>query len=141
MDIPIKMDEGLKEISAAHEGEWFDLRSAEDVVMLPGEYHEINLGVAMALPDGYEAIIAPRSHTFEKWGIIMTSGIGVIDNLHRGDGDVWKFPAFAFKVARIHKNDRICQFRIQKAQPEVNLVRVNSLGYPDRGGFGSTGDK
>lgn len=39
----------------------------------------------------------------------------------------------------IHKNDRICQFRIQKIQPEADIVYVSELGNKDRNGIGSTG--
>lgn len=57
--------------------EWIDLRSAETVTMEPGEFRIISLGVAMELPEGYEAHIAPRSSTFKKFGIIQTNSIGM----------------------------------------------------------------
>ena len=47
--------------------DWIDLRAAEDVVLKKGEFKLINLGVSMKLPEGYEAIIAPRSSTFKNF--------------------------------------------------------------------------
>lgn len=67
----------LKPITQAHDGEWFDLRSAEDVELKKDEFKLIDLGVSIALPEGYEAILAPRSSTFKNWGIIQTNGIGM----------------------------------------------------------------
>lgn len=131
--------EGLKPIVQAHEGEWIDLRSAIDIEMEAGEYKKIPLGVAIQLPDGYEAIVAARSSTFAKWGIIAANGIGVIDNLYCGENDEWSFPAIALRKTHIHKNDRICQFRIIYQQPSFDMETVKKLGNADRGGFGSTG--
>ena len=53
--------------------------------------------------------------------------------------DIWKFPAYATKHTIIHKNDRICQFRIVEKQPKIEFDIVNKLEDNDRGGFGSTG--
>ena len=120
-------------------GDWVDLRAAEDIHLEKGQYYMIPLGVAMELPAGYEAIVAPRSSTFKHFGILMTNSIGVIDESYCGDGDEWHFPAFATRAAYIKKNDRICQFRIIEHQPAVCFETVLELGNGDRGGFGSTG--
>lgn len=126
----------LKSIS---KGDWIDLRAAEDVHLEKGQYYMIPLGVAMELPAGYEAIVAPRSSTFKHFGILMTNSIGTIDESYCGDGDEWHFPAFATRAAYIKKNDRICQFRIIEHQPAVRFETVLELGHDNRGGFGSTG--
>lgn len=131
--------DGLKPIEAAHNGEWIDLRCAEDIELEIGEYKKIPLGVAIELPEGYEAILAARSSTYSKWGIFMSGSIGVIDNLYCGDDDEWTFPAIAFRKTKIHKNDRICQFRIIKQQPDITPIIVRTLGNKNRGGLGSTG--
>ena len=60
--------------------DWIDLRSAEEVVMAAGEFTMIPLGVAMQLPEGYEAHIVPRSSTYKNFGIIQTNHTGVVDN-------------------------------------------------------------
>ena len=120
-------------------GDWIDLRSAEDVEMKQWEYRRISLGVSMKLPEGYEAHVSARSSTFSKFGIMITNGIGIIDNSYSGDNDIWQFPALAVRDTIIHKGDRIAQFRIVKKQPEFELVEVDHLEGPNRGGFGSTG--
>jgi dUTP pyrophosphatase len=99
----------------------------------------IPLGVAMELPMGYEALVAPRSSTFNKYGIILVNSIGVIDESYHGDGDEWHFLAYAICDTYIPKNERICQFRIIEHQPDVEMVEVETLGNADRGGIGSTG--
>lgn len=140
MELKIKyLVDGLRPIDQAHQGELFDLRAAEDVELDAGEYKKIRLGIAMELPDGYEAHIYPRSSTFEKWGIIMTNSVGIIDNSYSGPNDEWQCPVFALRRTKIHKNDRICQMRLIYQQPEVNVRVVHELSNPDRGGFGSTG--
>lgn len=140
LDIKIRyLETGLVEIKMTEIGDWIDLRSAETVCLYKGEKALLRLGVAMKLPDGYEAILAPRSSTFKNYGIIQTNGIGIIDSTYCGNNDEWMMPVLATREIMIHKNDRICQFRIQKKQPTIKFVVVDKLGDEDRGGFGSTG--
>ena len=119
--------------------DWIDLRAAENVTLKKGDFKLISLGVAMALPEGYEAHLVPRSSTFKNFGVIRANSVGIIDNSYCGDNDVWCFPAFAVRDTEIHVNDRICQFRIVKNQPAVRFDEVTFLEGNDRGGFGSTG--
>ena len=121
--------------------DFIDLRSAEDVEIKAGEFKLISLGVSMELPKGYEAHIVPRSSTFKTWGIIQTNSMGVIDESYRSDSDIWKMPVYATRDTIIHKNDRICQFRIIDNQPKIEFEEVEHLEGVDRGGFGSTGVK
>jgi len=123
------------------QGDWIDLRAAEETKMQAGEFRLISLGVSMRLPEGYEAHIVPRSSTFKKWGVLQANSLGVIDESYCGDGDIWYFPALAMRDTVIHKGDRICQFRIVKKMPEVEMETVSFLSAPDRGGIGSTGEK
>ena len=62
--------------------DWIDLRCAskEDIVLKAGEFKLIPLGVAMELPEGYEAHVVPRSSTFKNFGINQTISVGIIDN-------------------------------------------------------------
>lgn len=129
---PIRYIEGSK-------SDWYDLRCAEDVEMKAGEFRLIKLGIGMQLPKGYEAIVSPRSSTFKNFGIIQANSIGVIDESYCGDNDQWMFPAIALRDTVIHKNDRICQFRILAHQPEHIVTTVTKLSDTDRGGLGSTG--
>jgi dUTP pyrophosphatase len=119
--------------------DWIDLRAAEDVVLKQGEFKLIKLGVSMQLPVGYEAVIVPRSSTYKNFGIIQTNHMGVVDETYCGDNDIWMMPALAMRDTQIHVNDRICQFRIQKHQPQIQFEEVDVLGNADRGGIGSTG--
>lgn len=119
--------------------DWIDLRAAEDVELKQGEFKLIPLGVAMQLPEGYEAHVVPRSSTFKNYGVIQTNHMGVIDYTYSGDNDQWFWPALAMRDTQIHVNDRICQFRIMKNQPAIEFEEVDKLSDVDRGGFGSTG--
>ncbi|MBR1979703.1 dUTP diphosphatase [Candidatus Proelusimicrobium excrementi] len=120
-------------------GDWIDLRAAKSVVLKAGEYQLIPLGIAMELPEGYEAIVAPRSSTFKRGGILLANSIGIIDESYKGDNDEWHFPALAIRDTTIMVNERICQFRIVEHQPEIEFEVVSSLGNENRGGLGSTG--
>ena len=137
--IRIKYLRGVKKIERFNIGDWIDLRAAEDVCLNAGEFKLIPLGVAMELPKGYEALVAPRSSTFKKLDILLANSIGIIDESYKGDNDEWHFPAYAVKDTTIHKDERICQFRIIQHQPLIHLVEVDHLGNEDRGGIGSTG--
>jgi len=129
----------LERIEKLEVGDWIDLRAAEDVTLKQGEFALIPLGVAMELPRGYEAHIAPRSSTFKYWGIIQVNSVGVIDESFNGNNDEWKLPVLAMRDTEIKKGDRITQFRIMRKMPKVEFVEVESLGNSDRGGFGHTG--
>lgn len=138
-DIKVKYFTDIEPLQQIEGGDWIDLRAAEDVEMKAGDFRLIPLGVAMELPEGYEAHAVPRSSTFKKWGVIQTNHMGVLDHSYKGDNDQWMFPALAMRDTVIHKNDRICQFRIVENQPNLNFITVDHLENPDRGGFGSTG--
>lgn len=159
-------------------GDWIDLCTAEDITLrvphakmlhkkknteennterfrdVVFTYTLIDLGVAMQLPEGFEAILAPRSSTFKKYGILQTNCIGIIDESYCGDEDIWKMPVLATRNITIPKGTRIAQFRIQLSQKAtikqklkwllskgIKLKPVTSLSNKVRGGFGSTGDK
>lgn len=122
--------------------DWIDLRAAEEVELKKGDFKLINLGVSICIPDGYEMIIAPRSSTFKKWGIIQTNSIGVIDESYgkNTSNDVLMMPVLAMRDTKININDRICQFRIIKHQPVLEFIERPIITEGEsRGGFGSTG--
>ena len=139
MDIKVKYFTDIEPIEQKENGDWIDLRAAENVELYPGDTYLIPLGVAMELPRGYEAHVVPRSSTFKTWGILQTNSMGVIDCSYCGDGDQWKMPVMATEYTFIKKGDRICQFRIVENQPKLNFISVEHLDGNDRGGFGSTG--
>ena len=119
--------------------DWIDLRAAEEAELKKGEFRLIRLGVAMQLPEGYEAHVVPRSSTIKNFGVIQANHMGVIDGSYCGDNDEWRFPALAVRDTVIHVNDRICQFRIMKNQPALVFEETDHLEGEDLGGFGSTG--
>ena len=150
-------------------GEWVDLCAAKECVLqapqagtlkghdvkhrdVVSEVTYIPLGVAMKLPDGYEAIIASRSSAAKKIGVMLANGIGIVDNAYQGDEDQWMYPAISLRKTSIAQNTRLCQFRIQLSQKAtlwqkiqwlltsgIELVEVDSLGGENRFGLGSTG--
>ncbi|MCC9021671.1 dUTP diphosphatase [Bacillus nakamurai] len=142
LQIKIKYaDDTQIRISKIEQGDWIDLRAAEDVTIKKDEFKLVPLGVAMELPEGYEAHVVPRSSTYKHFGVIQTNSMGVIDESYKGDNDFWFFPAYALRDTEITKGDRICQFRVIKKMPQVELIEVEHLGNDDRGGLGSTGTK
>ncbi len=140
LDIKVRYLENAHELEKIEQGDWIDMYLYEDVSLKAGDFALLNLGVSMALPQGYEAILAPRSSTFKKYGILQANSIGVIDNSYCGDNDIWRLAAYATRDINIPKDTRLCQFRVQAKQPAINFISVDSLGNEDRGGFGSTGD-
>ena len=134
-------DEELERIQKISIGDWIDLRAAQDITLNMGELANIPLGIAMELPKGYEAWLTSRSSMARKFGIVHIDDLGVIDGSYCGDNDEWKLPVIAIRNTTIHKNDRICQFRIHEVMPEVEIEEVTTLGNPDRGGLGSTGTR
>ena len=139
-EIKIKYhNNSIVKIQKIAKGDWIDLRAAEKVELKAGEYGRVSLGISMQLPEGYEALIAPRSSTFKNWGILQPNSPGVVDNSYCGDDDIWQMPVYATRDTVIKENDRICQFRIQEKMPEVTFTEVDTLGNDSRGGFGSTG--
>ena len=119
--------------------DWIDLRASEEVTLKQGEFALVPLGVAMELPKGYEAHIVPRSSTYKNFGVIQANHCGVVDGSYCGDNDMGRMPVIAMRDTQIHVNDRICQFRIMKNQPEILFEEVEHLEGKDRGGFGTTG--
>lgn len=117
-------------------------------------YGLMELGVAMQLPKGFEAVIVPRSSTFKKWGIMQTNHFGIVDWSYQGNDDTWKMPVIATRNITIPKGTPICQFRIQLSQKatvwqkikwlfssKIELVKVDSLEGENRGGIGTGSDK
>lgn len=134
--------EGMKplEYIGGEKSDWVDLRSGIDVKLKAMERCNIPLGVAIKLPHGFEAHIEARSSTYKNFKIIRINS-GVIDNAYCGNDDEWHFEALALEDTEIHKNDRICQFRIVENQPRIRFVTVDNLPFNNRGGNGTTGYK
>lgn len=137
--IKIKYLPGSPHLEQTEVGDLVDLYTYKDVTLQAGESTLVSLGVCMELPEGYEANIYPRSSTFKRYGVLQTNSVAVIDETYKGDNDVWRYPIYATRPITIPKGTRLCQFRIQKHQPNLIFQEVVSLDNPDRSGFGSTG--
>lgn len=128
-----------KEFNHIKVGDWIDLRTIDIVTIKKGQYRMIDLGVAMELPKGYEALLVPRSSTFKNYGVLQANSVAVVDNSFKGDEDYWNFLVLATRDVTIPKGIRICQFRIIENQPPINFKLVDKLDNKNRGGIGSTG--
>ncbi len=121
------------------QGDWVDLRAAEDVSLKAGDHYYVSLGISVRLPEGYELWIAPRSSTFRNFGVLQPNSPAIVDESYSSDEDVLRYPVLAMRDTEIHVGDRLCQCRLMPHQSELRFEAVESLGHKARGGFGSTG--
>jgi len=127
----------LKQIAI---GDAIDVRAAKDIDLKVFESTHIPLGFSCQLPKGYLALLFPRSSTFDKYGVIQTNSVGIIDESYCGNNDEWAMPVIAMRTdVHISKNERIGQFIILPKEMILGFITVDDLGNEDRGGFGSTG--
>lgn len=122
------------------EGDCIDLYNFTSTKYKAGDTVVIDLGVAMKLPEGYEAHIYPRSSTFQRTGLLLTNSVGIIDNSYQGNNDYWGAKFYATRDGEIKAGERLLQFRIMKNQPELKFTAVNNLYAEDRGGYGTTNE-
>lgn len=120
-------------------GNWIDLRNLNEVKLHKGDIKNIRLGIGFQIPSGWEIQIRPRSSTAKKWGLLHASS-GIIDESYCGNDDEVRFGAYATRNVVIPRDTRICQFRLIKRMPKLNIHTVEKFDSPNRGGFGSTGD-
>lgn len=133
------LDDSIQRLTyVGGKSDWIDLAAAETVTLKAGDFRLIHLGVAMKLPEGFEAHIAPRSSTFKNFGILQANSVGVVDSSYCGANDWWKMPVYATRNVTIEKGSRIAQFRIMEQQPKI-MFEESVLEDKNRGGFGSTG--
>ena len=119
-------------------GDAIDLVSAEDIYIQAGCRAKIRLGVAIQVPSDYSVILVARSSTCDKFHIVQTNGIGLVDNSYCGNNDELSMPVLAIQNTHIPKGTRVCQiFCVPRY--EYTLEQVDDLGNADRGGFGTTG--
>lgn len=147
MNIKIKLfKDGCMPVKAAA-GDWYDLVAAEDV-WVPANTGNVSsvakipLGVAMDIPDDKFAVVAARSSTAPKYGILMAGGIGVIDSAYDGPEDQWFFPAVSILAmgSCIKAGTRIAQFHLFDKQEPIRFEESDLTHNSNRGGFGSTGE-
>lgn len=119
-----------------------DLRSIEDVEIPSSQWRLIKLGFAMALPQGYEAQVRPRSGLAMQHGVTVLNSPGTVDCDYRGEMKVM-LVNHGPNTFYVNKGDRIAQMVVSSVVDGLNLMpqTVQTLDATARGtgGFGSTG--
>jgi dUTP pyrophosphatase len=117
-----------------------DLATRIDFTINPGERMLVPTGISIALPNGYVALVHPRSGLAIKHGISMVNTPGTVDAGYRGELQVILINHDLTQPVSFKKGDRIAQLVIQKVE-RADFVEVSDLPGSDRaaGGFGSTG--
>lgn len=143
MKIPVlRLDFALPLPKHQQEGDaGVDLHAREDIKIEAGEWKLVPTGVAMAVPEGYVGLIAPRSGLALRSGIGVVNGPGVLDSGYRGELKVILINHGQEEVT-LERGERIAQLVVVPAT-EVELVEVDELPDSGRGegGFGSTGSR
>lgn len=167
MKIKVKLFNHKCKFESIKKGEWIDLKASENFIteypialrarkdedrIVKFNSNKIPLGIGMKLPEGFEAIIAPRSSTFKNFGTVQCNSLGIIDASFSGPNDQWMYQTIDFVPNEIKEGDRICQFRIQLSQKatiwqKIKWLFTNKIEFEfvddyegeDRGCFGSTG--
>ena len=116
-----------------------DLCCSEDVELAPMERRLVGTGVRMAIPEGYEAQVRPRSGLAVRYGISMVNTPGTIDSDYRGEIKVLLINLGA-EVVTFDKGERIAQLVVcPVARAELKVVETLDGTGRGEGGFGSTG--
>lgn len=140
LNVNVKYHAAIDPLQQIKVGDAIDVRAAEDVDLIFLDAKRVSLGFSCKLPEGYMAILSPRSSLFSKYHVIQTNGIGVIDSSYCGNNDIWCMELVCLSAhTHIPKNERIGQFLIIPKPPQAKFHTVDDLGTEDRGGYGSTG--
>lgn len=117
-----------------------DIVSRIDITLAPGERALVPTGIAIALPDGYVALVHPRSGLAIKHGVTMVNAPGTVDAGYRGELQIILINHDKSESVSFKRGDRIAQLVIQKVE-HAEFVVVHDLPGSGRGtgGFGSTG--
>jgi len=119
----------------------FDFVARQNVEIPPQKVGYVPLNIACETPDGYFLLLAARSSTHKK-GLILANGIGIGDPDFSGDTDEYTAALYNFtdKPVKIEAGERIVQGVFVKFE-RAEWDEVDKLENPQRGGFGSTGEK
>jgi dUTP pyrophosphatase len=137
----LRVDEDVPVPSYAHPGDaGADLTSTVDVRLAPGERAMVPTGLRMALPDGYVALVHPRSGLAARCGVSIVNTPGTVDAGYRGEVKVLLVNLDPAQPVEIHRGDRIAQLVVQRVE-RARFVEVDRLPGSARGdgGYGSTG--
>jgi dUTP pyrophosphatase len=111
----------------------------KELIILPGEIALVPTGFGVALPEGYELQVRPRSGLAVKYGLTILNSPGTIDSDYRGEVKI-ALINLGQKPFSVHRGDRIAQL-VLKPVTRARFVVVNALDQTSRaaGGFGHTG--
>jgi dUTP pyrophosphatase len=136
-----RLDTDLPLPAYAHPGDaGADLLTTVDVSLAPGERALVPTGVAIALPEGYVALVHPRSGLAARHGLSIVNTPGTIDAGYRGEIKVMLINLDPAEPVCLARGDRIAQLLVQRVE-RARFVEVESLPGSARGagGYGSTG--
>ena len=137
----LRLDPGLPAPSYAHPGDaGADLQTTVDLTLGPGERALVPTGVSIALPEGYVALVHPRSGLAARHGLSIVNTPGTVDAGYRGEIKVMLINHDRLDTVHLKRGDRIAQLVIQRYE-RARFVVVDALPESVRGqgGYGSTG--
>lgn len=137
----VRLDPDLPLPSYAHPGDaGADLRTTVDVELRPGERAMVPTGIAVALPEGYVALVHPRSGLAARHGLSIVNTPGTVDSGYRGEVKVLLVNHDPVEPITLRRGDRVAQLVVQRYE-RVRYVEVETLPDSVRGagGYGSTG--
>ena len=137
----VRLDADLPAPSYAHHGDaGADLVTTVDVTLMPGERAMVPTGIALALPEGYVALVHPRSGLAARHGLSIVNAPGTIDAGYRGEVKVMLINHDPVTAVELRRGDRIAQLVFQRVE-RARFVEVGQLPDSVRGpgGYGSTG--
>jgi dUTP pyrophosphatase len=137
----VRLDPDLPLPSYSHPGDaGADLHTTVDVTLAPGERALVPTGVSIALPDGYVALVHPRSGLAARHGLSIVNTPGTVDAGYRGEIKVLLINHDPVEAVTLVRGDRIAQLVIQRFE-RARFVEVGVLPESVRGdgGYGSTG--
>lgn len=118
----------------------FDLSPVENATIAPGEIRGLRTGLVIKVPDGYTLLVAARSSTPRKLGLMVPQGVGIVDNDFCGPTDELLLVLYNFtdKPVTVEAHQRVCQGLFVPIG-HADFRETESHGAQDRGGWGSTG--
>ena len=125
----------------AHPGDaGADVVTTVDVELGPGERAMVPTGISIALPEGYVALVHPRSGLAARCGVSIVNSPGTVDAGYRGEVKVLLVNLDPHEPVTLSRGDRIAQLVFQQVE-RARFVEVDRLPGSDRGagGYGSTG--
>lgn len=118
----------------------FDIASAEDILVRPGETPLIRTGLIIQSPENHFLLIAARSSLPIKKGLMLANSIGIIDRDYCGPEDELKIQVYNFTQhdVRVEKGERIAQGIFLPAR-QAQFLETENIKNSSRGGHGGTG--